>query len=81
MLEDISEKLLQLLNTVIYPVLSKVHDVAGVIHRDLKPENMMITDEKQVKLVDFGVSLLMEDDNDAVTSTVGTKLYFAPELF
>jgi serine/threonine protein kinase len=32
-------------------------------------------------LVDFGVSLLMQGDNDAMTSTMGTKLYFAPELF
>jgi serine/threonine protein kinase len=31
--------------------------------------------------VDFGVSLLMEENDDTLKSTAGTKLYSAPELF
>lgn len=66
--------------------LAKAH-AAGVVHRDLKPANVYLTkrDNGQmlVKLLDFGVSKLVDVPTDArITgqgSPIGTPLYMSPE--
>jgi serine/threonine-protein kinase len=62
--------------------LQAVHD-AGVIHRDLKPANVLLTPEGEVKLLDFGVSLLRSGRGQLFrtpqNATVGTPAYMAPE--
>lgn len=55
---------------------------AGVIHRDIKAENILITQNGQVKLTDFG---LAKDLNSELKLTadgamIGTPLYMAPEI-
>jgi serine/threonine-protein kinase len=52
----------------------------GVVHRDLKPSNLMISDQGQVKLTDFGIA--KDLDAEALTATgrtLGTAAYMAPE--
>jgi eukaryotic-like serine/threonine-protein kinase len=59
----------------------------GVIHRDLKPSNLRITPEGQLKILDFGLALLLDRDQEkGVASTLtaafqyaGTPAYMAPE--
>lgn len=54
----------------------------GVIHRDLKPSNILITRDKTVKLLDFGVAKIREEDHPHLTKTgasVGTTYYMSPE--
>jgi len=41
-------------------VLSVTHD-KGIVHRDLKPDNVMLTPEKEVKVLDFGLSKFLMD--------------------
>jgi serine/threonine protein kinase len=54
----------------------------GVIHRDIKPKNIMLTQEKEVKICDFGIALLTEDEDVVTTQvmgTLGSPRYMSPE--
>lgn len=52
----------------------------GVVHRDLKPSNIFITADEQVKLMDFGVARIIDQNDTAQNGTmVGTLLYISPE--
>jgi serine/threonine-protein kinase len=53
--------------------------VAGVIHRDLKPENLLITENGQVKLADFGIARVPNADLTKEGQFLGTPCYSAPE--
>lgn len=53
----------------------------GVIHRDLKPENILITEEGDVKVIDFGIAQLHEETAQGIARApfVGTPNYMSPE--
>jgi len=56
----------------------------GVLHRDIKPENILIDTEGRVKLVDFGLAKLRDENMLPFTLTqsgakLGTLAYMAPE--
>lgn len=59
--------------------LGHAHD-KGVWHRDIKPANVMIDTTGQVKLTDFGVSLIADNAERSRAGTmVGTVAYMSPE--
>jgi len=56
----------------------------GVCHRDLKPENLLLDDEGNLKISDFGLSALYSGGTDEgmklLHTTCGTPNYVAPEV-
>jgi serine/threonine protein kinase len=73
------ELMIELLEGVDY--LHKL--VPAVIHRDLKPSNILIsfgTNGRFVKIADFGLSTLHENDDQSHTAGLGTRHYMAPEV-
>ncbi len=54
---------------------------SGVIHRDLKPANIFITNESEVKVLDFGVAQLRDAAGEmtATGTALGTPAYMSPE--
>jgi predicted Ser/Thr protein kinase len=60
--------------------LSAIH-AAGIIHRDLKAENIVITNKKQLKIIDFGIARAENSNLTAIGEVVGSPAYIAPELW
>lgn len=55
----------------------------GVVHGDLKPENILINEQGQVKVIDFGIALLLTQksliDSNEPKMLIGTPIYMSPE--
>lgn len=53
----------------------------GLVHRDLKPSNIMVDDDRQVRLMDFGLAKFLADDAGLTADgrMVGTFRYMSPE--
>ncbi|EKX39453.1 hypothetical protein GUITHDRAFT_54214, partial [Guillardia theta CCMP2712] len=72
------ERVLSVILNKITRALHFLHDQHRLIHRDLKPANVVMGTEGVVKLSDFGVSRVLDQDAKGVT-WVGTVGYMSPE--
>jgi serine/threonine-protein kinase len=68
-----------LLTLQVARALAFAHD-RGLVHRDVKPQNVLLNDEGQAKVTDFGIARSLDVDGVTQTGTVlGTSDYIAPE--
>ena len=51
-----------------------------MVYRDLKPENILLDSKGHVKLADFGLSKILDEENDKAFTICGTPQYLAPEI-
>ncbi|OQU82027.1 hypothetical protein SORBI_3006G161000 [Sorghum bicolor] len=71
---SISAKTLEILDTT----QSEIFHL-NVIHGDIKPDNLLVTSAGNVKIGDFSVSQVFEDDDDMLWRSPGTPVFTAPE--
>src|ERR1700722_4457636 len=51
----------------------------GVIHRDIKPSNIMLTLDSDVRIIDFGISLVADSEISRIEGIAGSPSYMSPE--
>ncbi|MBI2742968.1 MAG: protein kinase [Chlamydiales bacterium] len=53
----------------------------GVVHRDLKPENILMSEDGEIKVIDFGIAQLHEETRGSIphSKVLGTPSYMSPE--
>ena len=79
----ISQHLIINILTQLLETLEFLHDKCHIMHRDIKPDNIMIQNNNQIKLLDFGLSAYLENENEELVSRkslVGEIRYVAPEI-
>ena len=50
-----------------------------IIHRDIKPENLLVDDNENLKITDFGLSEKLKNKDNDISNTAGTNYYYCPE--
>lgn len=66
--------------TQILDAMQYVHS-NGVVHRDMKPANIVLLENGQVKVADFGIARVESSNLTQMGSVMGTPSYMSPEQF
>jgi len=77
----LNEQFVRRMATQLLHALSYAHR-RGIIHRDIKPSNILLTSEGTVKVADFGIARIVEEDDVAMGEPgeiVGSARYMSPE--
>lgn len=70
------KKVIRELCEILYFLHSK-----NIIHRDIKPENIIVDNDGNIKLIDFNISRINNDNQNKVTTIMGTNGYASPEQY
>ena len=58
-----------------------LHNKHRIIHRDIKPNNIFLTKKARIKIGDFGISRVFDDESKSIASThLGTYKYMSPQV-
>jgi len=77
----LNEQFVRRMATQLLHALAYAHR-QGIIHRDIKPSNILLTQEGTVKVADFGIARIVEEDDVATGEPgeiVGSARYMSPE--
>jgi len=80
--KKITEKNIAVIFKQIMDALNHCHS-QGICHRDLKPENILFlnkSDNSPLKLIDFGLGVINQNENIKLFQKVGSPHYVAPEV-
>ena len=61
-------------------ILEYIHK-NNCIYRDLKPDNILIDSEGHLKIIDFGLSKILDESKKRATSICGSNEFMAPEIY
>ena len=66
---------------IIYKVAKALHYAhsRGVVHRDVKPSNILLTQDGDVRIVDFGIALVSDSEISRLEGVAGSPAYMSPE--
>ncbi len=67
--------------SIIYKCAKALHYAhsRGVVHRDVKPSNILLTQDGDVRVVDFGIALVADSDISRLEGVAGSPAYMSPE--
>ena len=77
--EPITKEQIKKIIRQLVQALTHCHE-KGIIHRDVKLQNILVDDDFNIKLTDFGLCAIKENKFDMLESTLGTVHYTAPEM-
>jgi len=66
---------------IVYKVAKALHYAhsRGVVHRDVKPSNILLTQDGDVRIVDFGIALVSDSEISRLEGVAGSPAYMSPE--
>jgi eukaryotic-like serine/threonine-protein kinase len=66
---------------IIYKCAKALHYAhsRGVVHRDIKPSNILLTQDGDARIVDFGIALVSDSDVSRLEGVAGSPAYMSPE--
>jgi serine/threonine protein kinase len=67
--------------SIVYKCAKALHYAhsRGVVHRDIKPSNILLTQDGDVRIVDFGIALVADSDISRLEGVAGSPAYMSPE--
>ncbi len=67
--------------SIVYKCAKALHYAhsRGVVHRDVKPSNILLTQEGDARIVDFGIALVADSDVSRLEGVAGSPAYMSPE--
>ena len=66
---------------IVYKCAKALHyaHTRGVVHRDIKPSNILLTQDGDVRIVDFGIALVADSNVSLLEGVAGSPAYMSPE--